>query len=141
MLRQRIKLATTKKITSEDEELNRLNSAVQKNRERHAIERLIEGYRNLYEAAQAGEHRLRKRGRIHRRRMRVLCRRSFLCIVIMFGVFLSWWFNLVCLEFFLGVSFLCSGISSFYAGIGWEKERQFNRENQLFEKLLREEMN
>lgn len=138
MLTKRIRLVTTKTIP-ESEELKALNSRIQENRDRHAAKQVLDNYRRLFAAvyqhmredaaaAQAEEHHLRKRKRIHRRQMRTLANRVILCVAVIIGVCLSWWFSLVSLEFLLGVFFLCCCIIAFACGAGLEKERQFGGE-------------
>lgn len=138
MSKKRIKFVTTKTIP-EAVELELLNSNIRENRYKQAAEQWFDRYRKLFAAvcqhvqedaaaAKAEEHRLRKRRRIHRRQMRMLANRILLCVAIVLGVCLSWWFELVSLEFLLGVFFLCSCIIAFACGSGREKERQFGGE-------------
>lgn len=138
MARKKIKFVATKTIP-EAVELELLNSNIRGNRYKHAAEQWFDRYRKLSAvvcqnmkedaaAAQAEEHRLRKRRRIHHRQMRMLANRILLCVAIVLGVCLSWWFELVSLEFLLGVFFLCSCIIAFACGSGREKKRHFGGE-------------
>jgi hypothetical protein len=138
MPRKRIKSVTTKTLP-DNEELEFFNSRTRENRAKHAAQQLLDNYRRLFAAvcqhmqeeeaaSQAEEQRLRKRKRIYRRQMRTLANRVLLCVAIVIGVCMSWWFELVTLEFFLGVFFLCSCIIAFACGSGREKERQFGGE-------------
>lgn len=135
---RRKKIFVTTKTNPESEDMQ-LFQMIRENHDRHVVETLVEKYRNLVAAvahhlqedaaaAQAEEHRRRKRRRAHRCQMRMLANRVLLCIVTIIGVFLSWWFELVSLEFLLGVFFLCSCIIAFACGSGREKERQFGGE-------------
>lgn len=135
MYRKRAKLVTTKTVP-EAEEFRVLNSKIQENRDKHAAERFLNNARRVYAvicwhlwekaaAEKAEEQRMRQRKRAYCRQMRALANRILLCLAVCFGVCVSWWFDLVRVEFFLGVCFVCACIISFTWGIGSEKGKQF----------------
>lgn len=138
MVRKRTKYASTK-ILSEAEELKFLNRKIQENKVKHADAMVLKNYRRMFAAAcqsarenaiadQSMRYQRKKRNRAHRHQMRALANRVFLCVAVMFGVCLSWWFDLVRPEFLWGVLFLCSLSIAFTCGKGEEKAKQFKRE-------------
>ena len=136
--RYKVKCVAIKQDT-EIEELKALNEQIQRNRDKHAAEQLLERYRSLFmavsqrmqedaDAAQAEEKRQRKLERRYRHQMRKLINRITLCVAIGTGVALSWQANLVTLEFLLGVCFICCSVIAFACGRGQEKRYQFGGE-------------